>query len=363
MPVAAVIAGGRPSINSGSTSATWAPISGVPPTLNLIFRSGSVITAQSVASLPVPAVVGTATSGGMRLVIGVPPYSYSTIEPPWTTSPPTDFAVSIELPPPRAMRPSQPASTYAARARPTSSISGFARTSSKRTAFSRCASAASARPAATTPLSVTRSGLLTPSSATSSPRRAIAPAPWTIRVGTSTVRTVSTSTLTGRRAYRTAVATDRAASAFGDLQHASDVEAAEDGAPRRCSRETLPWFRRLLSRYLSIDHLEAQPLRASVQPRRDVDRYCNAVEHRHVVLRVPEVDAVHGVLEPLVEREHEDRREGRRRRGDQRNAGHLVLRDRRGVVDVRPAPREDRRRDRRAEERDRDHQRGVERPN
>jgi hypothetical protein len=34
-----------------------------------------VITAQSVTSLPVPDVVGTAISGGMRLVIGVPPYS------------------------------------------------------------------------------------------------------------------------------------------------------------------------------------------------------------------------------------------------------------------------------------------------
>ena len=70
MPVAAVTAGGRPSISSGSTSATCAPISGVPPTLNLIFRSWSVITAQSVTSLPVPAVVGTATSGGIRRSIG-----------------------------------------------------------------------------------------------------------------------------------------------------------------------------------------------------------------------------------------------------------------------------------------------------
>ena len=53
-------------MSSGSISATCAPISGVPPTLNLILRSWSVITAQSVTSLPVPAVVGIATSGGMR---------------------------------------------------------------------------------------------------------------------------------------------------------------------------------------------------------------------------------------------------------------------------------------------------------
>ena len=38
-PVAAVTAGGSPSMSSGSMSATCAPISGVPPTLNLIFRS------------------------------------------------------------------------------------------------------------------------------------------------------------------------------------------------------------------------------------------------------------------------------------------------------------------------------------
>ena len=75
MPVAAVTAAGRPSVSSGSISATCAAISGVPPTLNLICRSWSVITAQSVTSLPVPAVVGIAISGGMRLVIGVFPHS------------------------------------------------------------------------------------------------------------------------------------------------------------------------------------------------------------------------------------------------------------------------------------------------
>ena len=75
MPVAAVTAGGSPSISSGSMSATCGPISGVPPTLNLILRSWSVITAQSVTSLPVPAVVGIATSGGMRCSIGSRPHS------------------------------------------------------------------------------------------------------------------------------------------------------------------------------------------------------------------------------------------------------------------------------------------------
>ena len=62
-------------MSSGSMSATCAPISGVPPTLNLILRSRSVITAHSVTSLPVPAVVGIATSGGMRSLIGAWPHS------------------------------------------------------------------------------------------------------------------------------------------------------------------------------------------------------------------------------------------------------------------------------------------------
>ena len=50
-------------------------MSGVPPTLNLSLRSWSVMTAQSVTSLPVPAVVGIATSGGMRAVSGSRPHS------------------------------------------------------------------------------------------------------------------------------------------------------------------------------------------------------------------------------------------------------------------------------------------------
>ena len=48
---------------------------GVPPTLNLIFRVGSVMTAHSVTSLPVPDVVGTAIIGGMRELIGLWPHS------------------------------------------------------------------------------------------------------------------------------------------------------------------------------------------------------------------------------------------------------------------------------------------------
>ena len=82
MPVPAVTPAGRLTLSCGSMSATQDAMFGVPPTLNLILRSGSVITAQSVTSLPVPAVVGTATSGGMREWIGSLPHSYWTMLPP-----------------------------------------------------------------------------------------------------------------------------------------------------------------------------------------------------------------------------------------------------------------------------------------
>ena len=67
MPVPAVTGAGSLMVSSGSMTATQDAMLGVPPTLNLIFRLGSVITAQRVTSLPVPAVVGTAINGGIRL--------------------------------------------------------------------------------------------------------------------------------------------------------------------------------------------------------------------------------------------------------------------------------------------------------
>ena len=72
MPVAAVSSGGRPSVSSGSSTATlgmrcqaWKPS----------LRPSSTMTmAPRATSLPVPAVVGTAISGHTRGVInGDPP--------------------------------------------------------------------------------------------------------------------------------------------------------------------------------------------------------------------------------------------------------------------------------------------------
>src|SRR2546423_8728155 len=97
MPVPAVTPAGRLTLSAGSTSATHDAMLGVPPTLNFTFRSGSVITAQSVTSLPVPAVVGTATSGGVRGgVRGFPPFLFPVLAA-WATATPIPLPAAIQL--------------------------------------------------------------------------------------------------------------------------------------------------------------------------------------------------------------------------------------------------------------------------
>ena len=59
MPVAAVMCGGRPVIRLGSSAAILGTMRGSTIT-SLLWRSGSEMTAATVTSLPVPAVVGTA---------------------------------------------------------------------------------------------------------------------------------------------------------------------------------------------------------------------------------------------------------------------------------------------------------------
>src|SRR5256712_11327676 len=108
MPVPAVTAGGSLTVSSGSITATQAAMWGVPPTLNLILRVGSVMTAHSVTSLPVPAVVGTAIIGGMRERIGLWPPPYSTMLPAGAGATPLPLAASLQLPPPNAAPPAPP---------------------------------------------------------------------------------------------------------------------------------------------------------------------------------------------------------------------------------------------------------------
>src|SRR3989442_12732500 len=100
MPVPAVTAAGSFTVSSGSMTATQDAMFGVPPTLNLIFRFGSVMTAHSVTSLPVPAVVGTAIIGGGRDSMGLGPHSHPTTLPLWAATTPTPLVVAHRFPPP-----------------------------------------------------------------------------------------------------------------------------------------------------------------------------------------------------------------------------------------------------------------------
>src|SRR5260370_10871894 len=104
----------RVIVGAGSKTAKQDEMFGLPSTLNLIFRFGSVITAQRVTSLPVPAVVGTAIRGGMRFAIGLWPHSYPRMLPSCAATTPIPLAVSIELPPPIAAQPAPPLRGYSA---------------------------------------------------------------------------------------------------------------------------------------------------------------------------------------------------------------------------------------------------------
>src|SRR5690625_84426 len=108
-----------------------------PPVLNLYSLSSSVITAHCVTSDPVPAVVGIVVNGGIRFDKGFLPSaaSYSKTDASWATSTPIALAVSIELPPPTAMRPLHSFSLYIFDPSATERTGGFGSTLLKRTIF------------------------------------------------------------------------------------------------------------------------------------------------------------------------------------------------------------------------------------
>ena len=69
MPVAAVIAGGRSSVSSGSAKTAFASSAG-EKMIFLMCVTSSPITDERPTSEPVPAVVGTATKWGSGSLIG-----------------------------------------------------------------------------------------------------------------------------------------------------------------------------------------------------------------------------------------------------------------------------------------------------
>ena len=116
MPEAAVIGAGRPSVSSGSQSATFGRRNGwAMPVLTL--SDGRSSTATAVTSEPVPDVVGTATTGirgpgGTRA-----PPSGALIQsrnvPPCVAMSAATLAESRAEPPPTPSTPSAPEATQA----------------------------------------------------------------------------------------------------------------------------------------------------------------------------------------------------------------------------------------------------------
>ena len=134
MPVPAVIAGGMPTVSSGSQIVTLGIISGWKM-IFFVWVASSVTTPARPTSEPVPAVVGTATIGAMPAgsarVHQSPTSSKSHIGRVCPAMKATTLPTSSAEPPPKAMTPScrpsrrtlTPASTLAA--------TGFGRTSEK----------------------------------------------------------------------------------------------------------------------------------------------------------------------------------------------------------------------------------------
>ena len=105
MPVAAVIAGGRPRISSGSSAAALGiMLASITPLLAWV--SLSEITAMQVPSEPVPAVVGMANSGSAGSLHLFAPLQSSAVQPLALASA-TTLAQSMEEPPPKASTASQ----------------------------------------------------------------------------------------------------------------------------------------------------------------------------------------------------------------------------------------------------------------
>ena len=109
MPVAAVTLGGSPTVNSGSSMTTAGSMRGWKM-IFLVWSERSVITEARPTSEPVPAVVGTATTGAMPATsTRVNQSSRSSKSHSGRVCPTINamaFAASSALPPPKATTPS-----------------------------------------------------------------------------------------------------------------------------------------------------------------------------------------------------------------------------------------------------------------
>jgi hypothetical protein len=181
IPVAAVIAGGRPAVISGSRiTQSGTSMGSTIPTFDS--SSGTRTMAFCVTSEPVPAVVGTIRVGSPRRAIFALARSCRN-DTSLVSITETIFATSITLPPPMPTIIRQPAPFAASNIRFTWSASGsggVSRITSTRTPeASRIAIGRSMRPASHTPRSVMTRTLSAPRSATIPPMAPMLPGPAT----------------------------------------------------------------------------------------------------------------------------------------------------------------------------------------
>ena len=137
--------------------------------------------ATRVASLPVPAVVGTATTGTLVSTVMGFASTYLLMGPGLVIRMLMALAASMLLPPPMPMITSTFSRRAISPASSTTLMVGSDMILLKQThwmpAFSRLATARAGTPAASTPGSKTQKAFLLPSSETYSPRWSMAPAP------------------------------------------------------------------------------------------------------------------------------------------------------------------------------------------
>ena len=109
MPVVAVSFGGSEEVSAGSRmAACGTSLYEVNDSFACLCVSAT--TATSVTSLPVPAVVGTAMSGGRSAFRISEPCSVAKSTPSQARDAAAPFVVSMTEPPPMATKPSQPRS-------------------------------------------------------------------------------------------------------------------------------------------------------------------------------------------------------------------------------------------------------------
>ncbi|MNF39991.1 hypothetical protein D3C85_604260 [compost metagenome] len=190
MPVAAVIFGGRPMLSCGSRMTRAGSIRGWKM-MRLMCSASSVITEARPTSEPVPAVVGTATTGAMpatstRLQLS-PTSSKSHSGRFWPTIRAMALPASSAEPPPKAITPSWPPALKAATPSITLCPVGLPliaeNSPALRPSSRHCSRAWSISDRAARPGSVTSSGALMPRARQACGSSLMRPAPTRIEVG------------------------------------------------------------------------------------------------------------------------------------------------------------------------------------